>query len=103
MHASEMSHPPDDPVIPRALRPFLLGVRPPTIEDGRLGQLRFLRDLQLRALLIAVPLTIVVVLVADAPWAPIALGALLLLSVLDLVYLVAAIARESSRNGDGGT
>jgi hypothetical protein len=77
----------------RDLRPFLLGARPPADPADRPERLRFLRDFLARSLLISVPAAIVAVLVIGELWAALVLGAVLLLTVLDVVYLTFAMRR----------
>lgn len=84
-----------DPRFSKALRPFLLGVRPPQPGSSRVTQLRFVRDLQVRSLLVSFPLCLIVILVVGKWWALIVLAALLLL-LSDIVYLTVILAREAS-------
>jgi hypothetical protein len=87
--------------IPTVLRLFLLGVRPPEPGASRLVRLRFVRDLQIRSLLLSVPLSIVVVLLVDWSWAPIVLGAVLLLALLNIAYLTTLLARATPADDSG--
>ena len=79
-----------------------LGVRPPRRGGSRTDGLRFIRDLQVRCLLLCVP-AFVLAIVAGAPrWALVLGGVALAALVLDSVLLSRRIGgtRGESRRGD---
>lgn len=96
-----MRQPPDRHSVPKGLRPFLLGVQPPEPGADRAARLRFVRDLQVRSLLLTVPLCLIVILVVDSLWASIAIGSVLLLTLLDVAYLTITSARRGPKDGSG--
>jgi hypothetical protein len=73
---------------------FLLGLEPPDPAGGRVAQLRFLRDFIARSLLISVPLGVLAIGIVGTTFAALAIGIVVLLAVLDVIYLSWSIRRH---------
>jgi hypothetical protein len=81
--------------VPKRLRPFLLGVRPPDRPVSRLAARRFVRDFMARTTLLTLPLYAVIFLVLEWWWAKLALGLVLLAALADLAYLTIWLRQHS--------
>jgi hypothetical protein len=67
-------------------RAMLRGIRPPAEGGARRESLRFVRDIQLRVLMLWVPIFVVLVLVAS-PWVVFVAIAAIALLIADIAYL----------------